>query len=51
MAIQTKKKYKGQKRTDVLSGKLRLEVGNNRLIVVDETGRVRILIGFDKDGF
>lgn len=51
MAFKKNVVYKGQEKTDVLSGKVRLEAGNNRIVVVDETGKIRIIIGYDKDGF
>ena len=47
--IQTKKKYTGQKSTSVLSGQLRLEEGNNRLILYDGTD-YRMVIGVLPDG-
>ena len=47
MAIQTKKKYSGQGKTDVLSGRIRLEEGNNRLVV--QEGSVE-LVTLTKNG-
>lgn len=51
MAFKRNIVYRGQKKTDILSGKVRLESGNNRIVVTDETGKIRIIIGYDKDGF
>lgn len=49
MAIVKEVSYKGQNRTDVLSGKLRIEDGNNRMILFDGTVN-RMLIGLNPDG-
>jgi len=49
MAIQVKKKYTGQQSTSVLSGQLRFEEGNNRLILHDGTN-YRMVIGLLPDG-
>lgn len=49
MAIQTKKKYTGQQSTSVLSGQLRFEEGNNRLVLHDGTN-YRMIIGILPDG-
>ena len=49
MAIQTKKKYTGQQSTSVLSGQLRFEEGNNRLVLHDGTN-YRMVIGILPDG-
>lgn len=46
MAIVKDVSYKGQKRTDVLSGQLRIEDGNNRMVLFDGTNN-RMLIGID----
>lgn len=49
MAIQTKKKYSGQQTTEVLDGNVRIENGNNRLMMHD--GEVnRLLIGKAPNG-
>ena len=49
MAIVTKKKYSGQQSTAVLDGKLRIEEGNNRLLLND--GEVnRLIIGKAPNG-
>lgn len=47
--IETKKKYTGQKSTGVLSGQLRIEEGNNRLVLHDGT-YYRMIIGLLPDG-
>lgn len=49
MAIQTKKKYVGQQRTSVLNGQLRIEDGNNRMVLFDGTN-YRMIIGLLPDG-
>lgn len=49
MAIVKTTTYTGQKRTDVLSGQLRIEEGNNRMILFDGTD-TRMLIGLFPDG-
>lgn len=49
MAIQTKKKYTGQKSTAVLSGKLRIEEGNGRMVVYDAS-TIIMEIGLLSDG-
>ena len=41
--------YKGQKKTDTLDSKVRIEQGNGRVIVSDDT-KNRILIGKAPDG-
>jgi len=41
--------YKGQKKTDTLDSKLRIEQGNGRMVVSDGT-KNRILIGKAPDG-
>lgn len=47
MAITTKKKYSGQNKTDVLSGRIRIEEGNNRMVI--QEGAVE-LVNITKDG-
>lgn len=47
MAIQVKKKYTGQNKTDTLNGKIRIEDGNNRLVIEDNAVEV---INITKDG-
>lgn len=49
MAIETKKKYNGQKSTAVLDGKLRIEDGNNRMLLHDGTVN-RLIIGKAPNG-
>lgn len=49
MAIITKTQYKGQNTTGVLSGQLRIEEGNGRLILFDGTVN-RMIIGLLPDG-
>lgn len=49
MAIEVKKKYAGQDNTSVLSGQLRFEEGNNRLVLHDDTV-YRMVIGVLPDG-
>lgn len=44
MAIETNVTYSGQKKTDVLSGQLRIEDGNNRMVLFDGTDN-RMIIG------
>lgn len=46
MAIETNVTYSGQKKTDVLSGQLRIEDGNNRMVLFDGTDN-RMIIGVD----
>ena len=47
--IETKKKYTGQESTSVLNGQLRIEDGNNRMVLFD--GAVyRMIIGVLPDG-
>lgn len=49
MAIETKKKYSGQQSTAVLDGKVRIEDGNNRMLLHD--GNVnRLIIGKAPNG-
>ena len=49
MAIQTKKKYTGQHSTSVLNGQLRIEEGNNRMVLFN--GSIyRMIIGVLPDG-
>lgn len=49
MAITTKKKYTGQGNTSVLSGQLRIEDGNNRMVLFDGTV-YRLILGLLPDG-
>lgn len=49
MAIETNVTYSGQKKTDILSGQLRIEDGNNRMILFDGTNN-RMIIGIRPDG-
>lgn len=49
MAVVTNTQHKGQNRTDVLSGQLRIEDGNNRLVLFDGTVN-RMIIGVLPDG-
>lgn len=49
MAIVTNSQRKGQRRVDVNSGQLRLEEGNNRMLLSDGTD-TRLLIGVDPRG-
>jgi hypothetical protein len=49
MTIEAKKKYTGSTSTSVLNGQLRLEEGNNRLIVSDSETDI-LLIGQRPDG-
>ena len=48
MAITIKKKYAGQDKTDTLSGNLRIETGNNRLVIYNGTREVSVV---DETGF
>lgn len=48
MAITKKKKYTGQQSTAVLNGKLRIDEGNNRLVLFDGTNN-RMIIGILPD--
>lgn len=41
---------KGKKQTSVKDGQVRLEQDNNRLLVADEDGIVRMIIGVLPDG-
>jgi hypothetical protein len=47
--IETKKKYTGQKSTSVLNGQLRIEDGNNRMVLYDGSN-YRMIIGVLPDG-
>lgn len=49
MAVTKHVVYKGQKKTDTLDSKLRIEQGNGRLIVTDGTNN-RIVLGLLPDG-
>jgi hypothetical protein len=49
MAITTKKKYTGQESTSVLNGQLRIEDGNNRMVLYDGTD-YRMILGVLPDG-
>jgi len=49
MAITTKTKYAGQQSTSVLSGQLRIEDGNGRMVLYDGT-HYRMIIGLLPDG-
>lgn len=49
MAIQTKKSYSGQKSTEVLDGHVRVETGNNRLMMNDGQTN-RLIIGKAPNG-
>lgn len=49
MAIVKSVRFKGQKKTDTLDSKIRIEEGNGRLIVTDGV-KNRILIGKAPDG-
>ncbi len=43
MAIQIKKKYLGQQSTSALSGQIRFETDNNRLVIYDGTKELLVL--------
>lgn len=47
--ITTVKKYNGQQSTSVLNGQLRIEDGNNRMVMYDGT-HYRMIIGLLPDG-
>lgn len=47
MTVETNVTYTGQKKTDVLSGQLRIEDGNNRMVLFDGTV-TRMIIGLYK---
>lgn len=49
MSIITKPTYKGQDKIDTLSSQLRIEDGNNRLLLFDGTVN-RMIIGLCPDG-
>ena len=49
MAITTKKKYTGQQSTSVLGGKLRIEEGNNRMVIYDTAGNNELVV-IDSNG-
>ena len=49
MAIIKSTTYKGQKKTDTLNSKIRIEDGNGRLLVNDGVNN-RIIIGLLPDG-
>lgn len=49
MAIETKKKYSGQQSTSVIDGKVRIEDGNNRMLLHDGTVN-RLIIGRAPNG-
>lgn len=42
---------RGQKRTDALAGKIVFNQGKGQIIVYDETGTPRIIIGLQEGGF
>lgn len=43
-------KTKGKQIDSVLDGQVRLELGNNRLVVADANGIIRMIIGVLPDG-
>ena len=49
MAVVKKATYSGQSKTDVLNGKIRIEDGENRIVIYDEDN-LRIIIGLLPDG-
>lgn len=49
MAIETKKKYTGSASTSVLNGQLRIDDGNNRMVLYDGN-YYRMIIGVLPDG-
>jgi hypothetical protein len=49
MAIEVKKKYTGSANTSVLNGQLRIDDGENRMVLFDGTN-YRMIIGVLPDG-